>query len=568
MKNYFLNIFVFFVLINIKLFKSQKNKTSKNILIIIFPGGQHKNIYMKSLFDFSLNNNNEYDIYYDIILHESEKKLWEDNLINDKNKLKYNLYSYGTISQGIEKYDIDDLPKQNLFKFYQLKLRLYNQDFLDSEIITSLKKSRKKYSLLITDRPNYISILCAKELLINNKMYLSIRPLPQLFYQEKLFLNPSFIPSLGSDYTNLLTFKERCTNFYNFISDRILNFLSNYEIKYLYNAYDYSYINTNNYFYDNTIILIQYPMIITYPLSFPPHIIPINPISLPYDYNISNINNKINLEDINQFINNYTNIIILSKEIFHELNEDTLLKIILKMNNIGFIYIFEENENKIKNIIKKNLFVLDYKKIGFKTYEKILYFLLNKNNICGIITNSNFNEILISVYYSKPVISFGNGIYQQNINSYIKKNMIGIIVNRNNINNYFPYIEAIKKIKRDEEEEFVETNNIYVKKCQKLSELLKLNYKNHPGEEYNKWLLYGIKNEFEDLKILFYEKHNSFVINNYDIIIISFIIIFVFFYLIIMIFKLILCPFCCCCCHCSFSTKSEIKNNIKKVKKD
>ena len=562
-KFYFISIIL---CINLNLFASHKNKIRKNILLIIFPGGQHKNIYMKSLFDFSLDNNNEYDFYYDIIIHESEKRIWENSLINDKNKIKYNLYSFGSFSDAIEKYDIDDLPKQNLFKFYQIKLRLFNQDFLDSGIISSLKNSRIKYSLLITDRPNYISILCSKELLINNKMYLSVRPLPQLFYHEKLFLNPSFIPSLGSEFTNLLSFRERCTNFYNYLSDKILYFLSNYEIKYLYNVYDYSYINTNNYFYDNTIILIQYPMAITYPLSFPPHIIPMNPITLPYNYTSNNKEKNLNLKEINVFINNYTNIIILSKEILHQLEDDVLLKIILKMNDIGFVYLYENDEQKLGNK-NKNLFVLDYKKIGFDSYEKVLYYLLNKNNIIGIITNSNFNEILISVYYSKPVISFGNGIYQQNINAFIKKNSIGIIINKNNINNYLPYIDAIKKIKSDDEEEFVETNNIYIKKCKQLSEVLKLNYNHHPGEEFNKWLIYGMKNEYEDLKIFFYEKHNWIVINNFDIIIISFIIILLFFLVIILLCKNVICIFCNCSCCCS-SKKSKLKNVENKIKKD
>ena len=564
MKNYFLFFFIFWFL-NLKQYKTHQVK--KNILIIIFPGGKNKNIYMKNLFDFSINNNNEYDFYYDIIIHNSEKGIWENSLINDKNKNKYSLYSYGSMSDTIEKYDIDDLPKQNLFKFYQIKLRLYNQDFLDSGIINTLKESKIKYSLLITDQPNYISILCAKELLINNKMYLSIRPLPQLFYHEKYFLNPSFIPSLGSEFTNLLTFKERCTNFYNYLSDKILNFLSNYEIKYLYNIYEYSYINTNNYFYDNTIILIQYPMFFTYPLTFPPHIIPLNPISLPYNYKLNNIENRINSTKINKFINAYKNNIILSKEIFHQLEEDTLLNIILKMKDIGFIYIHEEEEKMFKNQ-KKNIFILEYKNYGFNSYEKALYYLLSKNNIFGIITNSNFNEIIISIYYSKPVISFGNGIYQQNINSYIKKNSIGVAIDKNNINNYSSYIEAIKKIKKEDDDEFDEINNIYIKQSKKLSELLKLYNNNHPGIEFNKWINYGMKNEYEDLKVLFYEKHNWFVINNFDIILISLIIIFIFIFCIFLFCRQIVCPICCYCCDSSSSKKKEIKKGEKKIKKD
>lgn len=557
-------IFFFFIfLLDFKCYKNEKN-IKKNILTIIFPGGQNKNIYMKLLFDFSINNDDIYDYYYDIIIHYSEKNLWENNLINDKNKDKYNLYTYGTISDGIEKYDIDDLPKQNLFKFYQLKLRLYNQDFLDSDIINNLKKLRKKYSLLITDRPNYISVLLAKELSINNKMYLSMRPLPQLFYQEKFFLNPSFIPTLGSEFTDLLTFKERCSNFYNFLSEKLLNFLSNYEIKYLYNAYDYSYINTNNYFYDNTIILIQYPMVLTYPLSFPPHIIPLNPICLPY----YKYENKLNTSKIDDFLVLYKNNIILSKEIFHQLEYETIIKVISKMNDVGFIYIYELGEKNLTSKMK-NLLIIDYKELGFVSYERILYYLLNNNGVCGMITNSNFNEIIISIYYSKPVISYGNGIYQQNINSYVRKNSLGIVINKNNINNYLNFIEAIKKIKIEDEEELEGINNIYLKQCKKISELLRINNNYNPGKEYNKWLKYGMKNEYEDLKIVFYKNNNWFIINNFDIIIISLIIIFIFFFLLILFIKKILCPICCSCC-CDFSSLNEnkTKQKEKKIKKD
>ena len=564
MKYNLLNSLFFLLLLNISFCKS---KIKKNILIIIFPGGQHKNIYMISLLDFSINNNEEYDFNYDIIIHISEKQIWENSLINNKNKQKYNLYTYGSISDAIEKYDLDDLPKQNLFKFYQLKLRLYNQDFLDSDIITSLKESRKKYSLLITDRPNYISIICSKELLIENKMYLSLRPFPQLFYQEKLFVNSGFIPTLGSEFTNLLTFKERCTNFYNFLSERILNFLSNYEIKYLYNAYDYIYVNTNNYFYNNTIILIQYPIFLTYPISFPPHIIPINPITLPYNYSISNIEKEINIKEIEEFLKLFKNNFILSKEILHQIEYNTLTKIVSKMNGIGFIYLYDTEERNINKEIN-NLIVLDYKKYKFDSYEKVLYYLLKKNNICGIITNSNFNEIILSIYYSKPVISFGNGIYQQNIKSYIKKNSIGLIINNDDINNYLAYIEAINKIKNNDDEEFDDIlNNIYKIQCKKMSELLKLDRKN-PGEEFNKWLNYGMKNKYDDLRIFFYENNNFFVINNLDIITISIIIILISSYLLFIFLKQLFCPICCFCCCGKSSKKEKIINDKNKIKKD
>jgi len=560
MKKFILHIVLIIFFFNVMLCNSQKNKIRKNILAVIFPGGQYKNIYMKKLFDYSLNYNNEFDYYYDIVIHYSEKKLWEDSLNNDKYRNRYFLYTYGAISDEIEKYDIDDLPKQNLFKFYQVKLRLYNQDFLDSEVVNRLKGNKKVYSLLITDRPNYIAVLLAKELNINNKMYLSLRPLPQLFYQEKNLINPGFIPTLGSKLTDMLSFKERCSNFYNFLSERIVNFMSNYELKYLYNVYEYPYINTNIYFYENAIVLIQYPKGLTYQMSFPPHIIPLNPVALSYD----KYENKFNNSKFDEFLNAHKNNIILSKEIFHQLKQDTLIKIMNKMNYIGFIYIYENGEEEFKYNIN-NLMIVDYKKYKeFDSYEKILYYFLNKNNICAMITNSNFNEIIISIFYSKPVISFGNGIYQQNINAYVKKNSVGIIINDNDINNYVSYVEAIKKLKAEEDDDELEgvNNNIYSKQCSKLSDLLRI-FNNNPGKEYNKWLTYGMKNEYNDLKVPFSEKNNWFINNNYDIIFISFIIISIFFFILFFVLRNFICTLFCCCCNRSSSTPPN-KNKLKK----
>ena len=108
MKKLILHIFLIIFLFNVMLCNSQKNKIRKNILAVVFPGGQYKNIYMKKLFDYSLNYNNDYDYYYDIVIHYSEKRLWEDSLNNDKYRNRYFLYTYGAISDEIEKYDIDD----------------------------------------------------------------------------------------------------------------------------------------------------------------------------------------------------------------------------------------------------------------------------------------------------------------------------------------------------------------------------------------------------------------------------------------------------------------------------
>ena len=556
------NLSCYLSLISYLLILINCNKIKKNILVVIFPGGQHKNILMKSLFDYSIKNNtdSEYEYYYDIVLHLSEKNIWEKKIKSSEN-LKYKLLAFGDLSNEIEKYDIDDLPKQNLFKFYQIKLRLYNQDFLDSDVIEKLKTSKIKYNLLITDRPNYISFLLSQELNIEKKMYLSMRPLPQLFYKERMFINPSFIPTLGSLFTNFLDFKQRCSNYFNHLTDRILNFLSNYEIKYLYNTYDYTYITTNEYFNENTIILIQYPIGFTYPMYFPPNIIPLNSIFLVNKY--LPIKNKFT-DKIDEFLVIYKSNVVLSKEILHQMKYVTLNNLINKMSDLGFIYLYDESEKEEefeKNHKKlNNLFVLEYKKYEFNDYEHALNYLLKKNNINGLITNSNINEIFMSVYYVKPIISFGNGIYQQNINAYINKNTIGVVINNKNINNYLTYIEALKKIIQFDDDEIIGENNIYIKQCKKFSNILKKN--ENPRNEYLRWLNYGMENDYEDLKIAFYKESNWFVINSYDVIITAIIIIGIFNFIMYLGIK-----HCCLFCYelcCNSNKKNDNKENLTK----
>lgn len=67
--------------------------------------------------------------------------------------------------------------------------------------------------MIISDRPNFIFYLLQNELNISQKMYLSMRPLPQLF-PNNIELNPNYIPNLGSNNLNIMNYVERCSNFF------------------------------------------------------------------------------------------------------------------------------------------------------------------------------------------------------------------------------------------------------------------------------------------------------------------------------------------------------------------
>ena len=76
-----------------------------------------------------------------------------------------------------------------------------------------------------------------------------------------------------------------------------------------------------------------------------------------------------------------------------------------------------------------------------------------------------------------------------------------------------------------------------------------------------------MKNDYNDIKILFYQQHNIFVINNYDIIFISLINVLIFFYLVIIFCKVILFNiYNCCNCFSTNKSKNKIKKN--KTKKE
>ena len=493
-------------IIFILLFYCVYSKLVKNILVVIFPGGKNKNSLMIDLFNYSIEKSEKYDIYYHIIIHESENDIFHNKKYNN-----INLLPYGSNDFDIEKIDIDDIEKKPIFKFYQIKLRKFYQEFLDSEILNKIKNNI--YDMIISDRPNFIFYLLQKELKIKQKLYLSLRPLPQLFYNN-IELNYNYIPILGSDNINIMDYSERTFNFFSSYSEKFINFLSNYEIKYLFNDYGFKYIKSNIDILD-CFILIQYPIGITFPLKIPFNVKLLNSITLDlYDHNYLISFNK----DFYNFIQTYKNIIVFSKDIFFFI-EKYIIELIIndylidEENQIGFLFINNNENIKLNNTLTV--------KIKEDEYYKFLNQILKIKQISLLITPSNFNEITNSIYFKKPILSFGNGIYQKNINGYIKRNMLGIIIKENEKANYKNIINSINKLIQSNNDEF-ENDNIYIKNAIRVSNILK-NGKN-PFEEYLKWINYGFEIGYQNLELNLYERNNEIFFYNAIIIIIIFII--------------------------------------------
>ena len=509
--------------------------TVKNILIIIFPGGKNKNSLLINLFDYSIKKNDKYDLYYDIIIHESEK-----NIFFNKKTKNINLIIYGN-NFGTEKIDIDDIEKRPIFKFYQIKLRKFYQDFLDSNIISQIKNN--KYDMIISDRPNFIFYLLQNELKINQKMYLSMRPLPQLF-PNNIELNPNYIPNLGSNNLNIMNYVERCSNFFSSFNDKFINFLSNYEIKYLFNEYGYKNIKSNIDVLDS-FILIQYPFGITYPLNLPSNVKILNSISLSL-YNYSD--EKINFDkSFFKFIEVYSNIIVFSKDIFYFV-EKNIIQLVINYyfndeeSSIGFLFINNNN-----GIFRNNIFTIN---INEEKYYNYLNEILKIKQISILITPANINEISNSLFYNKPIISFGNGIFQKNINGYINRGMFGIVIKEEEKKNYKNIVKTINKLIDNNNDEFENDNNIYIKNAIRVSNILKSG--KNPFEEYVNWINYGFEIGFENLQLNIIQK-------NYEIFFFILIIFLIAFIISILTLKYIL---------NNFIFNKKEKENKTKIKKD
>lgn len=502
--------------------------SNNNILIVLFPGGIHKNLQIINLLTSSLTDTSLNKINYSIIIHIGEVELFKTEIPLSLLH-KFTFYTYGILSD-IETIDIDDLPKQPYFQFYQLKLRRFYQDFLDSNILAELSQKQSKFKIIISDRPNYISFLLQRLLSIENKMYLSMRPFPQLFYKI-IEYNPNYTPLLVSDMTDVMNYKERCVNFFNYLSQQLILYLSRYEIKYLFNDYGYKQIDTTNYYFNDAITLIQYPIGITFPLSLPPNVITLNAIEVNDNNNILNKETNINFnEQIKEFISLFNHIVIISKDIQYHVTKEVLNEFrneCDKKYKIGFIMLNVNNKNDLS--IKDN--TLFYEVNSITSYYNYLHYFMEIKEVAVLITPSVFRELTVAIFHKKPIISVNNGWYHENINAYVKKKMLGLIINSNNINNSKIYVQYILQLCDNEDE--IENINIYRKSAAKISIIL--HNSKIASNEFNLWLKYGLNSKYNLISNNAYVSQSWFAFYGYDVFIICSSVIVVLLYIILYV---------------------------------
>ena len=424
------------------------NLQKQNIIVLLFPDGSGNNYELKSLYDHSLISNPNYS--YHVVLHRADYKIWNEKMEQFDNSA-FHFYPFG------EQDTLEPLQKKEGKSFYKdvlgPRMETYIKDFMESEVISKLKNLHIKFDLLETDIPSFLSVIVKDTFSINKVIYVSHRPLPQLFFKT-FELNPSYYPYIGSQNGQVLTFTQRCMNFFFYIREKIYFWLNQRKNIQQLESYGYKTDNLNDMYIYNSLSLIQYPEGITFPLSMPPNMILLNSFNI-YDYQ----------------------------------SEGAPLK------ERQYIYV-------TKDIYEKNIEVFKSKsQFVFITDIRALYNKNNKNIKCSIVS-SDMGEISASLFNGIPVIVYGNGMMEKNVQSFIKEHKLGDVIN-NNINLYESIVQ--KKL----------SDSIYQKNVSKISKILRGN--KDARERYTHWLNYGFKHGFDTLVVGLYEKGNWFNISGMDV---------------------------------------------------
>ena len=405
--------------------------------------------------------------------------------------------------------------------------------FLESDILKEFKAKQKEYNeqynedyfhMVTSDTPNFIHKLLYQELNIKLSLYLVPALIPQIFYSN-FEMNPSYFPTIGSTFTDEMTFIERFQNsFIQNLMQIIFHFFKMYQSQ-LINSYNYD-IDNNAHIIDS-FHMFQYPLGLGFPFSIPPNWVLLNSItSKPYQ--------KINDKSIDSFLNKYKKNIYFSSgtimKAFLSLNDYVEIFKYLKGRNIGVILSVREeqmNDNEIK-LLPDNVYSSRW---------------LDQNNLLGdnrinlFVTHGGYNSVLESVYHGKPMVVLGIGLDHYNVASFIKKRKIGEVFQRKNSINKDAIINSIENVLKDKE---YSDNAIQIGK---IMEDLK-----DPREEFKYWIDFGYTKGYSSLYIPSYKfKFSWIIVNGYDVALVWLLILLI---IIFIIKKIINCIHNCLCGKC------------------
>ena len=177
-------------------------KDLKRILLLIFPGGKSHHFILKELLNYTQSRVDNYEFH--IICHNYDKNLWIGT--------DHHIYDYGNAHywQVFEK-ALDTVKKDPIFGYVDFNRAMLDnyQAFIDAKILERL--SSITFELIITDYPNYMSVILKQELNIKNSLFVTPTCTPSIFYDD-LEMNTAYVPIIGSIFTEEMSFLQRTQN--------------------------------------------------------------------------------------------------------------------------------------------------------------------------------------------------------------------------------------------------------------------------------------------------------------------------------------------------------------------
>ena len=520
----------------------EKNLTVKRMLVILIPGGRSHNFVFQNWFDYSILHEDKFKYEYHIISHRIDSEIWEEKI--KMNNSSYKLYTYGDIYSYKESFEeaTENTSKNPLFGYlgFHKSMILNIKQFMESDILEKLKNNqnnhRKKYNedyydMITTDIPNFIHKLIYQELKIKLCLYLEPALVPQIFFPN-FELNPSYTPSIGSTYSDEMTFIERLSNSFQQTLSQIFSYIFQMYQSQIINSYGYD-MDNHIHIYD-AFHMMQYPLGLSFPVSIPPNWVLLNSITAKPAKEIED-------QKLIAFLNKYEKNIYMSK--------GTIMKRILSLNDTIDIFKYLKNKN-IGVILSIRREIMNDNEIKLLPENVYISRWLEQNNLLGdkrinlFVTHGGFNSVQESVYHEKPMIVLGIGLDHYNAGSFIKKREIGIVFQKKNMVNKNSIIESI---------ETVINNKKYYDNIKKVSKIMK-NLKD-PREEFKYWIDFGYNVGYQSLQIPSYKyKYSWIIVNGYDV---AFVWLMLFLIIIIIIKKIINCIHDCLCGKCENKHKKN-----------
>ena len=512
----------------------------KRMLIIMWPGGKTHNYVIKNLLEYVINHQDKFFYEFHILVHNIDIDTWQ-NQIDIKDDKNIFVYGFGNAQQFkiyLEK-SLNEMKNNPYFGYLNFNKGMIKniEEFLNSNLLEKLKVIHKKtpFDIISTDVPNYIHVLLQKELNIKMKMYLQPPMIIQTLFRN-YELNPSYIPAIGTSFTNEMTFFERFKNYFIQVATKIMfRFFMLGQANYLKSK---GFVVPSSIHFPDSMHIIQYPLGITFPISVPTNFIFLTSIT-------SQPAKKLEDKKLDEFLNLYKyNIYMSQGTIMKCIKKNDLIDLLkyLEKEKIGVVLNIREDhmsDNEIKNNLPNNIFVVRW---------------VNQNDLLGdkrlklFITHGGANSVYESTYHGKPMVVLGVGLDQFNMASMVKSYSMGEVFQSLNLITKDNLIKAINKIR---------FNNSYEINTKKQGNVLKA--MKNPREEFKFWLDFVYEVGYDSLVIKAYLKDYTWLtVNGYDIafvwIIICVLLMFLFKFLIKKIYG-------CFCGTCEGKHKKKLIKN-------